>query len=198
MATEIPEDLKADYKMQKQVARCFRDDRDAVKQAEHTIMLIERIASLQSALEEQDKELKKLSHAPLCAGHADTWYTGRNHIESKSGCIWCDLLAEQDAHEQKWANEFRRMENRLAKFLERAKKAEATLDEMRKRTVFSYNEIGELCCEFGAPEYRKTDDGEAYYWCFSGNELPVADDLAELLFAGRDLLRAQAKQKEPA
>jgi hypothetical protein len=53
------------------------------------------------------------------------------------------------------------------------------------KTLFSYEEIDEWCCELGAPEYRKTDDGEAWYWCFSGSELPVADTLAELFLAAR-------------
>lgn len=51
----------------------------------------------------------------------------------------------------------------------------------------SYAEIDERCCELGAPEYVKTDDGEAWYWRFSGSELPVADTLAQLLLAARSL-----------
>jgi hypothetical protein len=53
------------------------------------------------------------------------------------------------------------------------------------KTLFSYNEIDERCCELGAPIHLKTDDGEAWYWRFSGTELPVADTLAELFLAAR-------------
>lgn len=56
--------------------------------------------------------------------------------------------------------------------------------------TFTYSEINEICCEFGAPEYHKTDDGEAWYWCFNGRELPVADTLAELLVAARAAIAA--------
>ena len=51
----------------------------------------------------------------------------------------------------------------------------------------SLAEIDELCCEWGAPEYRQTDDGEAWYWCFAGHDLPVADNLSELFYAARRL-----------
>lgn len=57
----------------------------------------------------------------------------------------------------------------------------------RLPTTFTYDEINEMACELGAPEYRKTDDGEAWYWCFSGSELPVADTLAELLYAAKGM-----------
>jgi hypothetical protein len=53
------------------------------------------------------------------------------------------------------------------------------------KMLFSYDEIGEWCCELGAPEYVRTDDGEAMYWRFSGSELPVADTLPELFLAAR-------------
>ncbi len=58
--------------------------------------------------------------------------------------------------------------------------------------LISFGEIDELCCEWGPPEYVATDDGEAWYWRFPGHDLPVADDLGELLLAARQLL-AQRK-----
>jgi len=48
--------------------------------------------------------------------------------------------------------------------------------------------VDEVCCEYGPPEYRMTEDGEALYWCFPGHELPVADNLSELLLAGAQLM----------
>ena len=45
---KIPDDLKAMYTMQKQVAHSFRDDDDVVKVAHRTQMLIERIARLEA------------------------------------------------------------------------------------------------------------------------------------------------------
>ena len=51
--------------------------------------------------------------------------------------------------------------------------------------TFAYDEINEIVFEFGVPEHCKTDDGEDWYWCFSGRELPVADTLAELFCAAK-------------
>jgi hypothetical protein len=47
--------------------------------------------------------------------------------------------------------------------------------------------VDEVCCEYGPPEYRMTEDGEAWYWCFAGHDLPVADNLSELLIAAAQL-----------
>jgi hypothetical protein len=71
--------------------------------------------------------------------------------------------------------------------------AEKYLDLVEKldRSI-SYGEIDELCCELGSPEYVKTDDGEQWYWRFSGAELPVADHLGELLLTA--LLAARKEQ----
>lgn len=51
----------------------------------------------------------------------------------------------------------------------------------------TWGQIDEIVSEWGAPKYVMTDDGEAWYWCFPGHELPVADDLSELFRAARDL-----------
>ena len=49
---KIPDDLKACYKLQKQVLRSFRNDEGAVAIAKRTIELIERIAALEAARDE--------------------------------------------------------------------------------------------------------------------------------------------------
>ena len=69
----------------------------------------------------------------------------------------------------------------------------AAITDLKKalKARLSCDEIDELCCELGAPEYRQTDDGEARYWCFSGRDLPVADTLSELLIAARAALEAK-------
>lgn len=54
---------------------------------------------------------------------------------------------------------------------------------------FSCLQIDDICCEWGAPEYVMTDDGEAWYWRFPGHDLPVADNLSELLIAALQLKR---------
>ena len=57
--------------------------------------------------------------------------------------------------------------------------------------TFSSLEIDELCCEWGSPEYVMTDDGEAWYWRFSGHDLPVADNLSELFKAAQQLAKGK-------
>lgn len=62
--------------------------------------------------------------------------------------------------------------------------------------------IDEVCCDFGAPEYRMTEDCEAWYWCFPGHELPVADNLSELFVAASQMTalihvsKSEAKPQE--
>jgi len=63
---------------------------------------------------------------------------------------------------------------------------------------FSYDEIDELCCEFGQPQFVQTDDGEAWYWQFKGSDLPVADNLAELFNAARRLSPTRAQPPPPS
>ena len=53
----------------------------------------------------------------------------------------------------------------------------------RVPTVFTYDEIDDLCAELGNPECCITEDGEQSYWQFHGTDLPVADTLAELFKA---------------
>jgi hypothetical protein len=54
-------------------------------------------------LQKEVNRLKKRSEAgyaditPLCSPHADMWYCSRNHIQTKSGCVFCDH--ETEAHD---------------------------------------------------------------------------------------------------
>ena len=83
---------------------------------------------------------------------------------------------------------------------ERFRRVEAERDaalkevERLKRVTFTCDEIDELCCECGEPRYVQTEDGEAWFWKFEGSDLPVADNLAELLLAARQLIAARANQ----
>jgi len=43
------------------------------------------------------------------------------------------------------------------------------------------SKLDEICCEWGPPEYVMTDDGEACYWRFAGHELPVGDNLGDII-----------------
>jgi len=40
------------------------------------------------------RDMEDPNITPLCERHAEVWYTSRNLIQSKSGCIACDVLAE--------------------------------------------------------------------------------------------------------
>lgn len=75
---KIPDDLKAMYTMQKQVAHSFRDDDDVVKVAHRTQMLIERIARLEAendtmALKNAALEAQLLEPAEQCE-NCDDYY----------------------------------------------------------------------------------------------------------------------------
>jgi len=79
---KIPEDLKAIYKLNKQVLRCFRTDEDAVKQAERTIALIERIA-------QQDALLREYRNNHFPEGHKCRLYRDGEDLR-------CDLCKRTD------------------------------------------------------------------------------------------------------
>ena len=51
---------------------------------------------LEEELAATQNEIKKLTAAPLCAGHAEQWYCERNLIATESGCFVCDLEAQRD------------------------------------------------------------------------------------------------------
>jgi hypothetical protein len=51
--------------------------------------------------------------------------------------------------------------------------------------------VDELVANYGAPLHLETDDSEAWYWKFSDRDLPVADDLSELLRAGWQMLQRE-------
>jgi len=55
--------------------------------------------------------------------------------------------------------------------------------------------VDEVVAEWGQPLYSMTEDGEAWYWCFADHDLPVADNLSELLVAAAQLT-AQALTKQ--
>lgn len=48
------------------------------------------VIELRARAEAAEAEVRKLESAPLCGGHAATWYTSRNGITTDSGCIMCD------------------------------------------------------------------------------------------------------------
>lgn len=50
---------------------------------------------------------------------------------------------------------------------------------------FDIDELDEIVNTFGPPIYQRTDDGEAWYWKFKESDLPVADTIGELFYAGR-------------
>jgi len=90
--------------------------------------------------------------------------------------------------------------------IERCARTEAQLRAAEERVAVlsaavSDEEMDEVCCEYGAPEYVKTDDGEAWYWRFQYAELPVADHLSDLLRTGIEMMlaaRAKADAQPPA
>jgi chromosome segregation ATPase len=45
--------------------------------------------------EAHDKEYSSATRV-LCADHAQSWYTARNEMNPKSGCVFCDMEAELD------------------------------------------------------------------------------------------------------
>jgi len=50
---------------------------------------------------QQKAEIDKLQDVPLCSDHAQTWFTARNELHSKTGCVFCDLEAEIDRLKKK-------------------------------------------------------------------------------------------------
>lgn len=62
--------------------------------------------------------------------------------------------------------------------------------EMAKELIArrkSHIDIDEIVAEWGTPQLFKTEDGEAWYWAFKEDQLPVADTLSELLRAAKDV-----------
>ena len=85
---------------------------------------------------------------------------------------WCSVIAHLQAERDALQRENERLKALLS-------------DEEKGIT---YCEIDELCCEWGAPKYVQTEDGEAWFWKFEGSDLPVADHLSELLWAARQIV----------
>lgn len=57
--------------------RCFKDVRPDMKR-----IFIERMWAAICAP-------SSTGATPLCAGHADTWFTGRNHLPGDHSCVVC-------------------------------------------------------------------------------------------------------------
>lgn len=55
--------------------------------------------------------------------------------------------------------------------------------------------IDEIVAEYGVPEYVECEDGEGWYWQFRGHDLPVGDNLSDILsFAAKNLPATQVSQ----
>lgn len=72
--------------------------------------------------------------------------------------------------------------------------AEGSIDPICHRVPSWAKMVDEIVCEYGPPIHRETEDGEAWYWCFDGHDLPVADNLSELLVAAAQLSSRKANE----
>lgn len=58
--------------------------------------------------------------------------------------------------------------------------------------------VDEIVAEYGVPEYVECEDGEGWYWQFRGRDLPVGDNLSDILsFAAKNLPAPQVSQPTP-
>lgn len=89
-------------------------------------------------------------------------------------------LADSENNETRWASDFRRMEGRLAKFLDRAEKAEAEFASLRASGGEKWIEIKEGCemPEYGVPVWVvwKGVVQNMTYVRDIGEWVPVSDD----------------------